>query len=127
MNEKKLTIIVEKNDAQMEKRSESIASKVADGLQRIGAMGVEAGAAMSKMGDATSAALAKYRNSNQKAEAGAAQYRGMSSVELEKEMVRISQELEEQKQILKQAQKKLAAYLENASKDPELDGGGSME
>ncbi len=127
MSEKKLTIIVEKNDAQMEKRSESIVSKVADGLQRIGAMGVEAGAAMSKMGDATSAALARYRNSNQKAEAGAAKYRGMSSVELKRDLERINQELEEQKQILKQAQKKLAAYLENVRKDPKLDDGGSME
>ena len=100
---------------------------MADGLQRIGTMGVEARASMSKMGDATSAVLTKYRNSNEKAEVGAAKYRGMSSAELEEEMTRINQELQEQKQILKQAQKKLAAYLENASKDPELDGGGSME
>ena len=126
MDEEKLTIITE-GGAQMGKQSESIISKMADELQRIGTMGVEARVTMSKMRDATSAALEKYRNSNPKAEARTAKYRGMSSAELEEEMARINQELEEQKQILKRTQKKLAAYLENASKDPELDGGGSME
>ena len=71
--------------------------------------------------------MTKYRNSNQKAEVGAAKYRGMSSAELEEEMARINQELQEQTQILKQAQKKLAAYLENVSQDSEFDGGGNME
>lgn len=104
MDEEKLTIIIE-SDVQVGKRSESIVSKMVDGLQRIGMMGVKAEAAMSKMGDATSAALIRYRISNQKAEIGVAKYREMSSVELEEEMARINQELEEQKQILKQAQK----------------------
>lgn len=126
MDEEKLTVIIE-SDVQVEKRRENIASKMANGLKQIGAMGVEARAAMSKMGEATSVALTRYRISNKKAEIGAAKYRGMSSTELEEEMARINQELEEQEQILKQAQKKLAAYLENADREPELDGGGSME
>lgn len=125
MDEEKLIIV--EDDTPTGERSESIASKIVDGFQRIGMTGVEAGAVMRKMGDATSAALTKYRNSNQKAEAGASQYRGMSSTELEEEMARINQELEEQEQILKQTQKKLAAYLENAGENPEFGGGGSMK
>lgn len=115
------------NNIQKEKREGSIASKITDGLQRIGTMGIEARTAMSKMGDATSIALIKYRNSSPKVETEAVKYQGMSSAELERELERINQELEEQKQILKKAQRKLAAYLENAGKDPEFGGGGSIE
>ena len=82
---------------------------------------------MDKLGDAISDVLTEYGSSTQKVKEGAAKYCGMSREDLKEELERINQELEEQKQILKQAQKKLAAYLENASKDPELDGGGSME
>lgn len=115
------------NNIQKEKREGRIASKITDGLQQIGTMGIEIRTAMSKMGDATSIALIKYRSSSPKVETEAVKCQGMSSAELEKELERINQELEKQKQILKTAQRKLAAYLENVGKDPEFGGGGSIE
>lgn len=115
------------NNIQKEKREGSIVSKITDGLQQIGTMGIEVRTAMSKMGDTASVALKKYRNSSPKVEAETVKYREMSSAELEKELERINQELEKQKQILKKAQRKLAAYLENAGKNPEFGGGGSIK
>lgn len=120
MDEKQLMIT-------MAKQSRSMAFKMVGWLQQIGTMGIEARTAMSKMRDATSIALIKYRNSSPKVETEVVKYQGMSSAELEKKLERINQELEKQKQILKKAQRKLAAYLENAGKDPEFGGGGGIE
>lgn len=125
MDEERLIVTME-DDAQKEKERGSIASKMIDGLQQVGTMGMAARATMGKIGDAVSDVLTKYRNSTQKTKEGSEKYRGMSSADLKKELDRINQELEEQKQILWQAQKKLAAYLENAGENSELGGEGSI-
>lgn len=114
------------NGAQKGKERESIASKMVDGLRQVGTMGIAARTAMEKLGDAVSDALTEYGSSTQKVKEGAAKYCGMSSEDLKEELERINQELEEQKQILWQAQKELAAYLENMGGNSELSGEGSI-
>lgn len=114
------------NDAQKEKEREGIASKMVDRLRQVGTMGIAVGTTMGKMGDAVSDVFTEYGSLAQKAEERAAKYRGMSSEELKKELDRINQELEEQKQILQQAQKELAAYLENVGENSELSGEGGI-
>ena len=114
------------NDAQKEKEREGIASKMVDRLRQVGTMGMAARTTMGKMGAAVSDVLTEYGGSAQKAQEGAAKYRGMSSEQLKKELDRINQELEEQRQILQQAQKELAAYLENVGENSELGGEGGI-
>ena len=114
------------NDAQKEKEREGIASKMVDRLRQVGTMGMAARTTMGKMGAAVSDVLTEYGGPAQKAQEGATKYRGMSSEELKKELDRINQELEEQKQILQQAQKELAAYLENVGENSELGGEGGI-
>ena len=94
-----------RNDAQKEKERESVTSKMVDGLQQVGTMGIAARTTMDKLGDAVSDVLTEYRSLTRKVEEGAAKYCGMSREDLKEELERINQELEEQKQILKQAQK----------------------
>lgn len=112
------------NDEQKER--EGIASKMVDRLRQVGAMGIAARTTMGKMGTAISDVLTEYGSSAQNAQGGAAKYRGMSSEELKKELDRINQELKEQRQILQQAQKELAAYLENVGENSEISGEGSI-